>query len=258
MPSLLEVHRKSLKPRDLFMNTWVYRPLATPLVVLLAPTRVTPNQVTLASLVVAWVAAALLVFAPGYLGLLLAVGTYCFSYILDCVDGMLARYRGVASPQGHLFDFLMDEIKSFFILGGACVRLYREAGERGEAAPERYLLLGIGGLVVLATGIALTTFQRRPEIAGPSASPAPSSAAPLPPTRSLARRALGAAESVAKLAIHYPSYIPFVALVGRLELYVLPYTAVLSLYALKMLAWAALRFGRSVPLDTSSGSAGAT
>jgi hypothetical protein len=166
--------------------------------------------------------------------LLAAVVAFELSYVLDCTDGMLARLRNLQSTQGHLLDFLMDEIKAFVILGAVAVRLW---------LPHRdpfFLLLGIGGLVVLATGIAITTFQRRPEIAGP---PSAAPAAPLSKP-SLIRRAIRLVESGAKFLIHYPSYILYAALAGRIELYFFPYIAVNALYALRALAWVTFRFGR--------------
>lgn len=230
-----EVYRKTRKRPDLFFNTYVARPPAAVVVWLLAGTRVTPDQVTLAAFVVALGSAAAIIALPGYFGLLGAVVLFEASYVLDCVDGMLARHRGTASGVGHLLDFLMDEIKAFMVLGAVTVRLYLEHGD------VRYLLAGIGGLVALSTGIAITTFQRRPELApkkDPEAAPPP---APAP--RSLARRALGLPMSAAKFLIHYPSYILWVAIAGHIELYFFPYIAVNALYALKSLAWVGVTFG---------------
>jgi phosphatidylglycerophosphate synthase len=155
-----------------------------------------------------------------------------FSYVLDCADGMLARWRGVASPAGHLLDFLMDELKAFAILGAAAVRLHFERPD------QPFLLLGIGGLVALASGIALTSFQRHPEIAPPRGQVAAG-------TPSLVARAVGLVESIAKFLIHYPSYILYVALAGHLEWYFYPYLAVNAVYAAKAWLGVALRFGRS-------------
>jgi len=232
MHRLVDTYLKTRKVPDLFMNTYVFRPVSTPLVLLLAPTRATPNQVTLASFAVALGAASVLVAWPGYWGLLAGTTVFSGAYVLDCVDGMLARYRGTASPTGHLFDFLMDEIKSFLLLGAVSVRLYRESTEPG------YLLVGIAGLVCLATGIAITTFQRRPEVAGPRVVPAPATASP-----SLARRALGLGVAALKLVVHYPSYLLVVGLLGRIELYFFPYVAVIALYALRSVGWLTVRFG---------------
>ena len=228
------VYRKTRKLPDLFWNLYVCRPVAAVLVDVLKDTRVTPNQITLSAVVVAVASAAMLVGLPGYRWLVAAVVVFELSYVLDCVDGMLARWRGVQSTPGHLLDFLMDEIKAFVILGAVSVRLFEE---RHDPA---FLLMGITGLVALASGIALTTFLRRPEIAG-----SPPSAAATQGSPSLLARAVKFVESIAKFLIHYPSYILYAALAGRIDYYFYPYIAVNMVYALRAFAGVALRFGRA-------------
>lgn len=226
-----EVYQKTKKVPDLFWNRFVCRPLAAVLVSWLKDTRVTPNQITLASFVVGIASAGLLIGLPGYVGLVIAVLVYQASYVLDCADGMLARWRGIASPAGHLLDFLMDELKAFAILAAAAVRLQREHPEKP------LLLIGIFGLVALASGIALTSFLRHPSIAPPASGAAPS--------QSLLARLVRLVESGAKFLIHYPSYLLYVALSGHLELYLYPYVAVNALYAARTCLSVALRFGRA-------------
>jgi phosphatidylglycerophosphate synthase len=227
-----EVYQRTKKVPDLFWNRFVCRPLAAVLVSWLERSRVTPNQVTLASFAVGFLAAALLVLLPGHGGLVVAVVVYQASYVLDCADGMLARLRGIASPAGHLLDFLMDELKAFAILGAAAVRLHF------EQPGQPFLLLGLGGLVALASGIALTSFQRHPDIARRQGETQPG-------RRSMLATAVRLVESAAKFVIHYPSYILYVALAGRLEWYFYPYIAVNALYAAKAWLGVALRFGRA-------------
>jgi phosphatidylglycerophosphate synthase len=226
-----EVYQRTKKVPDLFWNRYVCRPVAAVLVDALKGTRVTPNQVTLASFVVALLAAALLIVLPGRTGLIVAVLVYQASYVLDCADGMLARWRGIASPAGHLLDFLMDELKAFAILAAAAVRLHF------EHPTQPFLLLGLAGLTALASGIALTSFQRHPEIAPPKSTAGPS--------KSPLARAVRLIEGAAKFLIHYPSYILYVAFTGRLELYLYPYLAVNALYAAKAWLSVAVRFGKS-------------
>ncbi len=231
--SAVEVYRKTRKTPDLFWNMYVCRPIAAVLVDGVKGTKITPNQITLMAYAVAMAAAALLVFMPGYTGIVVAIAVYQASYVLDCADGMLARWRGIQSTPGHLLDFLMDELKAFAILAATAVRLYLDSGS------VLFLLLGLGGLVCLASGIAMTTFERRPEIAPPN----PDGKAPAAP-RSLVQRLVGVPFAVAKFLIHYPSYILVAALLGRLELYFYPYVAVNALYMLRSLAVVTLKFGR--------------
>lgn len=229
--SAREVYQRTKKVPDLFWNRYVCRPVAAVLVDALKDTRVTPNQITLASFVVGMLSALLIIALPGQLGLITAVLVYQASYVLDCADGMLARWRGLASPAGHLLDFLMDELKAFAILAAAAVRLHLEHPEKP------FLLLGLAGLVALASGIALTSFTRHPEIAPPKSAAAPS--------QSPLSRVVRVIESGAKFLVHYPSYLLYVALTGRLELYFYPYIAVNALYAARTWLGVALRFGRA-------------
>lgn len=226
-----EVYQKTKKLPDLFWNRFVCRPIAAVLVNIVKDSRVTPNQITLASFAVGVASAGLIIALPGHVGLVVAVLVYQASYVLDCADGMLARWRGIASPAGHLLDFLMDELKAFAILGAAAVRLHL------EQPTQPFLLLGIGGLVALASGIALTSFLRHPAIAPPKTDAAPSP--------SLVARVVRLVESGAKFLIHYPSYILYVALAGHLEWYFYPYLAVNAVYATKAWLGVALRFGRA-------------
>lgn len=226
-----EVYQKTKKVPDLFWNRYVCRPVAAVLVSAVKDSRITPNQITLASFVVGVASAGLLIALPGHLGLIGAVLVYQLSYVLDCADGMLARWRGLASPAGHLLDFLMDELKAFAILAAAAVRLHFEHPE------QPFLFTGLFGLVVLASGIALTSFTRHPEIAPPKRNAEPS--------RSLVTRAVRLVEDIAKFLIHYPSYLLYVALAGRLELFLYPYVLVNALYAARTWLSVALRFGRA-------------
>ena len=209
------------------------RPIAALLVDFVKGTRITPNQITLLSYVVALAAAGLLIGWQGRLGLVVAIVVYELSYVLDCADGMLARWRGIQSTPGHLLDFLMDELKAFAILAAVAVRLFLEHAE------THYLLLGLFGLVCLASGIAMTTFERRPEIAPPAPKAA---AAPRP--ASLVKRLVGLPMRLAKFLIHYPSYILYAALAGHIELYFFPYVAINAVYMLRSLAVLVVRFGR--------------
>ena len=232
--SAAEVYRKTRKVPDLFWNAWVCRPIAAVLVDALKDTRVTPNQITLSAVFVALASVALLLLLPGHAGLIVAVIVFELSYVLDCADGMLARWRGIASPVGHLLDFLMDELKAFCLLAAVAARLFLEHGD------PRFLLVGLFGLVALASGIALTTFVRRPEVAGEAKPVVQDATAP-----SLVHRLIGLVESGAKFLIHYPSYLLYVGVIGRIELYFWPYVAVNALYAARAFAGVAWRFGRA-------------
>lgn len=227
-----EIYFATRKLPDLAWNRFVARPVAAVVVAVVDGTRITPNQITLLSLLVAAVAAAILIACPGYWGLISAILVYEFSYVLDCADGMLARLRSVQSKVGHLLDFLMDEVKAFMVLAAVSIRLFLASRD------ATWLILGLAGLVALASGVALTTFLRRPELAEPKRSLSESTPSPL-------KRVIGLVESLAKLLVHYPSYIWLAAVFGRIDLYFYPYIAVNMLYATKTMLGVVVKFGRS-------------
>lgn len=238
MGEILDVYRRTRKPRDLVFNTYVCRPIAAVFVVALSTTRFTPNQVSFFSLLLAWCAAALLVWLPGSAGWWLGVLVLELSYVFDCVDGMLARQRGVQSEAGHLLDFLMDEIKAFFVLGAVALGAYRREGD------AELLIWGVVGLVSLASGIGLTTFQRRPEIV--AAESARQGARAMTTAPSLLARAVRLAERIGSQLIHYPSYIWLVPLVNEPRVYLYPYVVVNAVYMLRALSITMSRHGRFV------------
>jgi phosphatidylglycerophosphate synthase len=112
--------------------------------------------VTLVTLVVFVGGAAMLALCPGYGALVGAAAILEASYVLDCVDGQLARLKGTSSPVGAHLDFLMDEIKAFVLVAAVAIRLWRGSNETA------WLVEGLLGLVAVATAISLTTFVRRP------------------------------------------------------------------------------------------------
>jgi hypothetical protein len=249
---LVDTYRRTAKPRDIPWNKYVARPLASVVLVALGGSRVTPNQITLASLVVFAAAAALLVLMPGQRGLLIAVAVLELSYVLDCVDGQLARLRGSSSPVGAHLDFLMDELKAFLLVAASAARLW------GEYDDEHWLAEGVGGLVVVATAISLTTFVRRPEYAAATGARAASGAgdygggfAPVPDTAAAPRSPIGhlvgAVESLGKFLMHYPSYMVVVAAFDRLDIFLHVYLAINAAHAARSLLGIARKLGRFSP-----------
>src|SRR5262245_12537420 len=104
MPSeIAAIYRASKKKQDInWFTEWIARPPAAIVVYLLRNTRITPNQITFFSTVVAAAACAMFILWPGWLGLVAAALVFEVSFVLDCADGMLARLRKMASPIGHL------------------------------------------------------------------------------------------------------------------------------------------------------------
>jgi len=246
---IADSYRRTKKPKDILWNRLVARPLAAVLLVPLAGSRITPNQVTFASLAVFVAAAALLVGLPGWTGLLIAVAVLEFSYVLDCVDGQLARLRGTSSPVGAHLDFLMDELKAFLLVAATGARLWRGDGR------TQWLVEALAGLVAVASAISLTTFIRRPEYLRATGAPRPraagdygeglNGAAPTPaPARSLVAKVLGAVEALGRFLIHYPSYLVFVAVANRLDLFLHVYLAINAAYAARTILAVLRKLGK--------------
>ena len=218
------IYRASKKKKDInWFTQHIARPPAAVLVWLFKGTPITPNQVTFLATVVAAGAGAMFIAWQGWLGLVMAALVFELSFILDCVDGMLARLRKIASPLGHLLDFLMDELKAMLIYGCVAVRLWRDTGD------ERLLIVGLAGLFCLASGIALTSFMRRPEYSG-KAPTEDGDPAVVGGRRGVVGSAVSALEWAARVVVHYPQYIWICAAVNRIDIYFWAYGAVNVLY----------------------------
>ncbi|HEY6038683.1 MAG TPA: CDP-alcohol phosphatidyltransferase family protein [Kofleriaceae bacterium] len=232
------IYRSSKKKQDInWFTEWIARPPAAVVVYALRNTPITPNQVTFLSAFVAAGACALLIACLGWIPLVIAAALFEFSFVLDCADGMLARLRKLASPLGHLLDFLMDELKAMLLYGAVAVRMWRETGD------PRMLLVGIAGGFCLASGIALTSFMRRPEY-GAKPPTEDGQPADMKKPRSLVGWAAFAVEWPARIVVHYPQYIWICALVDRIDVYFWAYGAVNALYLAKSLAVILFRLGR--------------
>ncbi|MBA3395892.1 MAG: CDP-alcohol phosphatidyltransferase family protein [Deltaproteobacteria bacterium] len=235
---IVAIYRASKKKRDINRFTeYVARPPAAVVVYFLAKTPITPNQVTFLSAIVAAGAGLMFALLPGYLWLVAAAAVYEFSFVLDCADGQLARLRKIASPLGHLLDFLMDELKAMFLFGCVAVRLWQETGD------DRLLVVGLAGLFCLASGLSLTSFTRRPEY---GAKPATEDGQPadVGGRRGPIGMVLSAIEWVARILVHYPQYIWICAIANRIDVFFWAYAAVNALYFAKTFAMIFFRLGR--------------
>jgi phosphatidylglycerophosphate synthase len=239
--AIADIYRASKKKRDINRFTqYIARPPASVVVYFLRNTPITPNQVTFLSAIVAAGAAAMLVLLPGHFWLVMAAVVYEFSFVLDCADGQLARLRKIASPAGHLLDFLMDELKAMFIFGAVAIRLWQ------ENLDERLLVVGIAGLFCLAAGLSLTSFLRRPELGAKQATE-DGQPAEVGGRRGPIGLALTGVEMASRFVVHYPQYIWICAAFDRIDIYFWAYAGVNALYLAKCLATVLWRLGRFQP-----------
>jgi archaetidylinositol phosphate synthase len=137
-------------------NTWVHR-FVRPIVKPLARLGVTPNQVTTVRLLLGLGAAA--VVARGdESGRQLGAGLFLLAFLLDRVDGLLARQTGKSSVFGHRYDLASDAACNALIFLGLGI------GLRGDELGWWSALLGaVAGLAVV---MILWLVLRRENVGG--------------------------------------------------------------------------------------------
>ena len=227
--SIKEIYQQSLKPADSWFNLYIARPLAAPIVALLYRTSITPNQVTFMATLVMLASMITLMIVPGVWGLWVGVIGLEFSYVLDCVDGHLARIKKQSSEVGGLLDFMMDEIKAYLMIAAVSIRLYCFDAPLIADHSESALMVGIATLLAFASAISLTRFRRSVEYAnatgqarihhGQSAGEGKGSG-PLWPIKVFAR-----------LVSQYPTSFPIFAYFNALDIFLYSYGILHILYA---------------------------
>ena len=245
-----EIYRATRKKHDLVFNVYIMRPMAAQLVAILAPTGITPNQVTLLNLFMFIVAGGLLIALPTWQGGLIGIAVLEASYCFDCVDGMLARHKKIASKEGHLFDFFTDELKALLLASVLAVRLWRTGGIGLDLQPwpggsSYFLLAGIAGAVVIASAVSLTNFIRRPELSGRETTvEAHYETNVEKKSTSMVGRLAQLVTAFLRFLNHYPSHIWIFALAGRLDVFFWVYVGINLLYLARGWLGIVLRFGR--------------
>ncbi|WP_206830459.1 CDP-alcohol phosphatidyltransferase family protein [Alicyclobacillus fructus] len=113
MSELQRIDACAKRPIDIWTN-YLFYPLSIRLVYLLRNTPVTPNQITLFSLFLCLLGC--VGFSTGIRGDVVAgLVLVEVSYVFDCADGQLARYRQQFSAIGGWLDQVADRIKEFAI-----------------------------------------------------------------------------------------------------------------------------------------------
>lgn len=130
------------------VSRYLNRRLSEPLARLLAPTSLTPNQVSLGAFLIALGA-----FGSFALGQPIAAGLLIqTSSILDGVDGDLARLQGRASPFGAVFDATLDRYADAAIVGG----MTWWAWSHPELSGPQPAVVGLAAL----TGFLIVSYSR--------------------------------------------------------------------------------------------------
>jgi len=106
---------------------YVGRPLGRVFSKLLVYTSVSPNMVTVASMLVG-LAGATVAGTGTYVGFVLGAFLYWFGMVVDCIDGDLARVKLCGSRLGQWLDTIADDVSTCSITVGFGVGLYFQTG----------------------------------------------------------------------------------------------------------------------------------
>jgi phosphatidylglycerophosphate synthase len=230
--NLAQLYHGSLKPADSFFNIYLARPLAAVVVALCVNTRITPNQITFASLFLMYLSMGILAFLPSGLGLCLGVLGLELSYIFDCADGQLARVTKQASAVGGLLDFMMDELKAYLVVFAIGIRWQMEWLLNPKACSGAWffeqlqlpwlspLLLALFAMISIASAISLTKFIRSTEYAQATHRKAIQNGEAVGQD---IKGIKGFIEAIARLITQYPVTFPIFAYFDLLWLFLLLY-----------------------------------
>lgn len=220
-----KIYSSTLTQKDYLWDKIIGRPISSVIVYFILPLRITPNQVSVISYLIAGLAGVAFVSCRGYLGLMLATILLYIAYILDCADGQLARIKNMQSEAGHLLDCLIDAAKALIVVCAVSLRIYFI---RGEAF---YLILGILGMLLVGTSVLLTEFSRRQEYLKISGIRNDTAVY----TDNKASFLVTIPERIGKFFIYYPAYLLFFSLIDRMDLFLYIYITTYALYFLRIL-----------------------
>jgi phosphatidylglycerophosphate synthase len=121
--------RKTYKRKDAWWTVWLVDPVAARMAVPIANhTRITPNQISFVSFLVGILSAAS--FAQGeHRWLIVGALLYHVSFVLDCIDGKIARLKGTGSAFGMWLDFSFDRYKFWLCAAALAYGQYQRTGE---------------------------------------------------------------------------------------------------------------------------------
>ncbi len=125
--SLLSQYKSSLKAVEVeeIFDLIIYRPLAFLFVKATFKTNLTPDQVSVAALLIGSSAGVMFGFGA-YTFLLIGACLYFTSNVLDCADGQIARLKKNGTKVGRIVDGFVDYIVSIFVFIGVAIGLVKQ------------------------------------------------------------------------------------------------------------------------------------
>lgn len=107
---------ETFQPRQEWWSRVFATPVANMILAVVADWHViTPNRLTFLSVLLTTVTIALVLWGDS-ISIIIAGGVLQVAYIIDCMDGQLARYRGTACRRGSFYDKWADVVKFPFII----------------------------------------------------------------------------------------------------------------------------------------------
>jgi phosphatidylglycerophosphate synthase len=136
-PSLAELRAVTYKRRDAWWTVLLVDPIAVHLVRMVIGMRwITPNRITGAAFVLGLGSAACFLGASTP-WLIAGALLYHLAFILDCVDGKVARWQGSGTVFGGYLDFILDQIRM------AICTVALMAGQWMATGRDEYLYLAL-------------------------------------------------------------------------------------------------------------------
>jgi len=117
---------KSKNKDDEWWSSFVTAPIGILLNVIVVDWSIlNPNRLTTLSFIVSLFGAAF-ILPYSYQNFVTAMILIQLSHVLDCMDGQMARYRGVSSPAGSFYDKIVDFIKLFLFFAAVSFTAFEE------------------------------------------------------------------------------------------------------------------------------------
>ena len=118
------------RPREIeaFSNLYLVHPVSRAVVDRLVATPITPNQVSVTSMLAAAAGALCYLEGPRPWGAFAGLACLFVWHVMDGADGDLARRTGRASPQGELIDGVCDHLSQGFVYVAFALILQRTLG----------------------------------------------------------------------------------------------------------------------------------
>ncbi len=135
-----ELRNKCRRQSDYIITLFITNEVSLFLTWILAKTHVTPNQVTIASILCGIGCALCYAFGNFFTGSLLLF----ISHVLDCTDGNLARIKEMFSPLGKWLDMFGDRFAEAIVFIGVSIYFFK------TGASELWILLTLVDAILLA------------------------------------------------------------------------------------------------------------